>query len=176
VLDPEKLPITQTVNWIAYSSYTPGQGPNRSDFTPKWTDEFNNLDNQRWARANWTFDGNMADFTPNNAVVSGGYLMLFLSKKGGSGTPTPPSDPQGNTRPPVAIASPRLQPAPFSIGRLPGGLRVEAGDRASEISILNLDGRILARGKGPGTLRFEGLAPGALVVRAPQGSVLVPSP
>jgi endo-1,3-1,4-beta-glycanase ExoK len=174
-LDAEKLPVIQTVNWIAYSAYTPGQGPNRSDFTPKWTDEFNNLDTQRWARGNWTFDGNMADMTPNNAVVSGGYLMLMLSKKGWSGNPTPATDPQGNTRPPVALA-PRLASAPFRIGRSAGGWQVETGARAGEVSILDLDGRVLARGKGPGTLRFEGITHGAFVVRAPEGAVLLPRP
>jgi hypothetical protein len=174
-LDPEKLPVIQTVNWIAYSTYTPGQGPNKTDFTPKWIDEFNNVDTQRWARANWTFEGNMADFIPGNATASGGYLMLILSKKGWSGNPTPPADPQGNTRPPVGIA-PRLAPAPFRIGRLAGGLQVETGNRAAEVSILSLDGRILARGKGPGSLRFEGLTHGALVVRAQEGALLLPRP
>jgi endo-1,3-1,4-beta-glycanase ExoK len=97
-LDPDRLPIAQTVNWIAYSSYTPGQGPDGSDFTPQWTDDFNTLNRQRWSLGTWTFDGNMADFTPDNALVSGGYLTLILSKKGWKGTVNPPSDPEGNTR------------------------------------------------------------------------------
>jgi endo-1,3-1,4-beta-glycanase ExoK len=172
-LDPEKLPVIQTVNWIAYSSYTPGQGPNRSDFTPKWIDEFNNLDTQRWARANWTFDGNMADFTPNNAVVSGGYLMLILSKKGWSGNPTPPSDPQGNTRPPVALV-PGRGSDPFRIRGLQGALQ-EAGDRAGEVSILSLDGRVLAHGEGPGRLRFDGKGQQAVVVRSREGALIAPA-
>jgi endo-1,3-1,4-beta-glycanase ExoK len=172
-LDPEKLPILQTVNWIAYSSYTPGQGPNRSDFTPKWIDEFNNLDTQRWARGNWTFDGNMADFTPNNAVVSGGYLMLILSKKGWSGNPTPPSDPQGNTRPPVAIIA-RPGSGPFGIRGVSGDMA--ASDPAAGISIFALDGRMLARGKSLGGNRSGRLAPQALVVRSGAGAVAAPAP
>jgi endo-1,3-1,4-beta-glycanase ExoK len=97
-LDPDRLPIAQTVNWIAYSSYTPGQGPDGSDFTPQWTDDFNTLNRQRWSLGTWTFDGNMADFTQDNALVSGGYLTLILSKKGWKGTVNPPSDSEGNTR------------------------------------------------------------------------------
>lgn len=174
-MDPSKLPIAQTVNWIAYSAYTPGQGPGGSDFTPKWTDDFATLDTQRWARGNWTFESNMADFTPNNAVVSGGYLMLILSQKGWTGNLTPPSDPLGNTRPPVGIL-PRQGSAPFRIRDLPGGFRALDGIPGAEISILSLDGRTLARGQGPGGIRSGNLAPQALVIRARAGAAVVPNP
>ncbi len=174
-MDPGKLPVTQTVNWIAYSAYTPGQGPNGSNFTPKWIDEFNSLDTQRWARGNWTFDGNMADFTPNNAVVSGGYLMLILSKKGWTGNITPPADPQGNSRPPTSIAA-RTGAAPFRMEATAGRLRVFAGAQPAEVSISDLQGRILARSKNPGWLQFDNLPHGLLIVRSPEGSRLVPMP
>ncbi len=173
-LDPEMLPVTQTVNWIAYSSYTPGQGPNGSNFTPKWTDDFNSLDTQRWSRGNWTFDGNMADFSPNNALVSGGYLMLVLSKKGWTGTLTPSSDPQGNSRPAPIMA--RAGSAPFRMEAFAGRLRVYTGARTAEISISTLDGRILERSKNKGWLQFEGLPSGLLIVHSPEGSRLVTMP
>jgi hypothetical protein len=173
-MDPEKLPVTQTVNWIAYSAYTPGQGPNGSNFTPKWIDEFNSLDTQRWSRGNWTFDGNMADFNPNNAVVSGGYLMLTLSKKGWTGTPTPPADPLGNVRTtPIAA---RTEASPFRMEATAGRLRVYTGDRTAEISISDLQGRILARSKNQGWLQFDNLPHGLLIVRSPEGNRLVPMP
>lgn len=173
-LDPEKLPVTQTVNWIAYSAYTPGQGPNGSNFTPKWTDDFNTLDTQRWSRGNWTFDQNMADFTPNNATVSGGYLMLVLSKKGWTGTLTPPSDPDGNSRPTPIMA--RAGSAPFRMEAFAGQLRVYAGARSAEISIRTLDGRVLARAKDKGWMKFDGLPRGLLIVGSPEGNRLVTMP
>ncbi len=172
-LDPSKLPIAQTVNWIAYSAYTPGQGPNGSNFTPKWTDDFTTLDTQRWARGNWTFDGNMADMTPNNAVVSGGYLMLILSKKGAPANLTPPADPLGNTRPPVSLAT-RQNASRFRLQAVSGGLRVGTGVPDGAISLLTLDGRVIARRTGAGILRLEGLSQGAMVLRAPEGAMLLP--
>lgn len=163
-LDPEKLPVAQTVNWIAYSSYTPGQGPNGSNFTPQWTDDFNTLNTQRWATGNWTFDGNMADFTPNNAIVSGGYLMLILSKKGWTGTITPPADPTGNTR--TVSIQPQSAAAPFRIEASSGRMRFNAGNRNSEVTIASLDGRLLGRASGSGWLQLDGLPHGLLIVRA----------
>jgi len=174
-LDPAKLPIAQTVNWIAYSSYTPGRGPNGSNFTPQWTDDFGSLNTQRWARGNWTFDGNMADFTPNNAVVSNGYLMLILSKKGGPTNLTPPADPVGNNYTPTAIG-PEAAPARFAVRASAGRLRIEAGDRAAEVTVAALDGRILARGKGPGPVEFGGLPRGVALVRVSGEARLVSLP
>lgn len=107
-LDPAKLPIAQTVNWMTYSRYTPGQGPGGSDFTQAWVDDFNSLNLQRWSRGDWTFESNMAEFTPANITVSGGYLMIILSNKGWSGTMTPPTDPAGNNYNPVSIRQGRL--------------------------------------------------------------------
>ena len=171
-LDPEKLPVAQTVNWIAYSSYTPGQGPQGSDFTPQWTDDFASLDTQRWSRGNWTFEGNMADFTPNNAVVSGGYLMLILSKKGWTGSLTPPSDPDGNSRSPLPLARKTAAPR-FAIRVSPGSLRIDAGDRPAGIAIIDLGGRVLERRTGSGLMEFSGLPRGLLIVRAPRGDRVV---
>jgi beta-glucanase (GH16 family) len=174
-LDPSKLPIAQTVNWIAYSAYTPGQGPGGSNFTPKWTDDFNTLDAQRWSRGSWTFDGNMADMTPANAVVSGGYLMLILSQKGWTGTLTPPADPQGNTRPPVALAS-SSAPERFRMEVRAGALHVDLGDGPAEAVVAGLDGRVLARRTGTGDVAFAGLPRGILFVRTPVGTRRVALP
>lgn len=175
-LDPDKLPIAQTVNWIAYSSYTPGQGPNGSDFTPQWTDDFNTLNTQRWSLGNWTFDGNMADFTPNNALVSDGYLTLILSEKGWTGTVTPPSDPEGNTRA-VSIRA-QSEKVPFRIKASAGRLRLDAGSRNSKFSIATLDGRFVAQAQasGSGWLQIDGLPHGLFLLRTPGGNQLIPMP
>lgn len=174
-LDPAKLPIAQTVNWIAYSSYTPGQGPGGSNFTPQWTDDFNSLNTQRWSLANWTFDGNMADFTPNNAKVSGGYLMLILSKKGSPANLAPPADPDGNNRRPVSIQA-QSKSVPFRIEASAGRMRWDAGSRKAEVTIASLDGRILGRASGSGWLQIDGLPHGLLVVRTAKCTQLVPMP
>jgi hypothetical protein len=115
----------------------------------------------------------MADFTPNNARVSGGYLMLILSKKGWTGSITPPSDPLGGTRP-VPV---RLKPAPskFRTGASSGVLRVHTGEGSGAV-IASLDGRVLARRAGSGLLEFTGLPSGLLLVRTSAGSSIVAMP
>ena len=83
--DTEALPAYQFVNWIEYSAYTPGEGDNGGDFTKKWRDNFNSFDYAKWGKANWTFDGNLVHFTPDNVVVKDGYLILIISKAGDTG-------------------------------------------------------------------------------------------
>ena len=52
-LDEAALPAYQFVNWIKYYRYDSGQ------FVLDWTDEFDAFDTTRWAKGNWTFDGNL---------------------------------------------------------------------------------------------------------------------
>lgn len=83
------LPVYQFINWMSYSEYTPGKGPNGSNFTLKWKDDFNSFDTQRWGAGDWTFDGNLVDFAKENIVVKDGYCILCLTKssqKGFNGT------------------------------------------------------------------------------------------
>ncbi len=77
--DTGALPAYQFVNWIKYSTYTPGTGNNGTDFTLSWTDDFNTFNTSRWSKANWTFSENLTDFEPNNVVVKDGYLVLVIS-------------------------------------------------------------------------------------------------
>lgn len=161
-LDTGRLPVVQAVNWMAYSAYTPGQGPAGSDFTPKWTDDFTTFNTTRWARANWTFESNMADFTPNNVRVANGYLMLILSRKGWTGSVSPPADPVGNAYT-VSLAPRAIAPA-FRMAAFDGRLRVFAGESPGLIQIADSDGRIVARRIGSGLLEFEGLPRGVLHV------------
>jgi endo-1,3-1,4-beta-glycanase ExoK len=102
-LDTAKLPVVQTVNWIAYSAYTPGKGPNGSDFTPSWVDDFNSLDSKRWACGTWTFETNMAQFTLDNVKTVDGYLMIILSTKNGRTHLSPAKDPVGNAYTPESV-------------------------------------------------------------------------
>jgi endo-1,3-1,4-beta-glycanase ExoK len=79
------LPVYQLINWIKYSKYTPGSGPGGSDFSPDWQDNFDTFDATRWAKGDWTFDGNLVDFSPNNIVVKDGYCIICLTKTGATG-------------------------------------------------------------------------------------------
>lgn len=86
--DAAVLPQYQYVNWISYSRYEGGQ------FVQEWRDDFDGLDGARWARADWTFAENLADFDPNNVVVRDGTLVLALTREGATGFngTVPPDD------------------------------------------------------------------------------------
>jgi hypothetical protein len=77
--DDSVLPVHQFVNWIRYYRYEGGA------FVLDWTDEFDDFQASRWAKANWTFDGNLVDFDPANAVVRDGTLVLALTREGQTG-------------------------------------------------------------------------------------------
>lgn len=105
--DPNVLPVYQFVNWIKYSTYTPGTGDNGTDFTLDWTDDFDTFNTSRWSKANWTFNENLADFDPNNVLVRDGYLVLVLSREGQTGfSGIVPEDIISDPTPTVSITSP----------------------------------------------------------------------
>jgi endo-1,3-1,4-beta-glycanase ExoK len=83
--DPSILPVYQFINGVKYSKYTPGSGGNGTDFTPEWQDNFDTFDSNRWAKGDWTFDGNLVDFSQNNIVVKDGYCIICLTKTGKTG-------------------------------------------------------------------------------------------
>jgi hypothetical protein len=80
--DESKLPLFQFINWVKAYKYTPGQGPNGSDFTLDWTDNFDSFDSGRWGKGDWTFDGNRVDLTKQNIYSRDGMLILALTRKG----------------------------------------------------------------------------------------------
>jgi hypothetical protein len=86
--DASALPSSQYVNWIRYYRYEGG------GFVLDWSDDFNTFDMARWAKADWTFDGNLVDFEPNNAVVRDGALVLCMTAEGqvGCDGAVPPDD------------------------------------------------------------------------------------
>jgi len=73
------LPQYQFVNWIKYYRFEDDQ------FILDWTDDFSDFNSDRWAKANWTFDGNRVDFDPQNALVQDGMLILCLTKSAATG-------------------------------------------------------------------------------------------
>ena len=80
--DESKLPLFQFINWVKVYRYTPGTGPNGSDFTLDWTDNFDTFDSSRWGKADWTFDGNRVDMTEDNVYCQDGMMILALTRKG----------------------------------------------------------------------------------------------
>ena len=89
--DEAALPAYQFVNWIKYYRYDNGQ------FTLDWTDDFEAFDFDRWAKGNWTFDGNRVDFDPANAVVKDGTLILAITTEAETGfSGTVPKDGDGD--------------------------------------------------------------------------------
>ncbi|WP_405332539.1 family 16 glycosylhydrolase [Fibrobacter sp.] len=80
--DESKLPLFQFINWVKAYKYTPGQGPNGSDFTLDWADNFDNFNGSRWGKGDWTFDGNRVDLTDKNIYSRDGMLILALTRKG----------------------------------------------------------------------------------------------
>jgi beta-glucanase (GH16 family) len=78
-LDEAALPAYQFVNWIRYYRYDNGR------FVLDWADDFDSFDSSRWGTGNWTFDGNLVDFDPTNAVVQDSTLILAITKEGSTG-------------------------------------------------------------------------------------------
>lgn len=173
-LDTTKLPIVQSVNWMSFSAYTPGKGPGGSNFTPSWTDDFNNFDTRRWAKGNWTFETNLADFSISNAKTSGGYLMLILSNKTGSAAITAPIDPLGSTKPTSVQRRPATSAALYRSA--PGAILVDLGPTDSQAILATLDGRLLASAQGTGEARLATSSRGlhVLTVGDRTATVLVP--
>lgn len=89
--DASMLPQSQYVSWIRYYKYDNGA------FVLDWSDDFATFDTARWEKANWTFDGNLVDFEPNNVVVKDGTLVLCMTAEGQTGCPgAVPVDNQGS--------------------------------------------------------------------------------
>lgn len=167
-LDTTKLPVLQVVNWISYSKYTPGAGPDGSDFTPSWTDDFTKLDTKRWSFGDWTFDGNYATFTRENALIANGYLTLMLSTEGTAGAfPTSiPTDSVGSVRP--TSVAPRRTAATAAPRALGGGqLLLEVPNGGA--SVVDSQGREMARIERPGSTTLTGLPRGIAFVRTGAG-------
>jgi endo-1,3-1,4-beta-glycanase ExoK len=138
-LDEAALPAYQFVNWIKYYRYENGQ------FVLDWTDEFDSFDSSRWAKANWTFDGNLVDFDPANAVVQDGTLILAITKEGATGfSGTVPVDDgtSGGTDGGVIISKPGSDS-----GCSVAGLRLN-GDAGLCAMLLAL-GLVASRGRRP---------------------------
>ncbi len=62
-----------------------GSMPVAPEFKLMWRDEFDNFDGNRWQKAGHDFPENAAQFTPDNAVVEGGFLKLRITNTPNNG-------------------------------------------------------------------------------------------
>ena len=108
--NPAVLPLYGMYDWVKYYSYTPGVGDN---FTLQWSDDFNQWDQSRWDRATHTFEGNNAQFIPENVAFQDGYLIICLTNAAPTGYNGGPVIDQDVDAPYLAWA--RAEPDRFQI-------------------------------------------------------------
>ncbi|KAA5821845.1 family 16 glycosylhydrolase [Algibacter amylolyticus] len=89
-IDEDAMPAYQYVDWLEYYSYN----GSTQDFTKQWRDDFNSFDASRWAKAEWTFNGNEVDFVKENAYIEDGNLVLAITNPNASLSLTETSIPQ----------------------------------------------------------------------------------
>lgn len=91
------LPTHAYYDWVKYYLWVNGTGNAGTDnnFILFWEDNFDSWDTNRWEKATHTWDGNNADFIPENVVFMSGYMILCLttpSTTGYNGDPLSVSD------------------------------------------------------------------------------------
>lgn len=161
------LPAYQFVNWISYSAYTPGEGDNGTDFTMDWKDEFDTFNSTRWATANWTFDGNLVDFSPQNVVVKDGYLVLAITESSETGyTGTVPTDVVNGITNLSSENKFTIYPNPAT-----SKIIIDGADNLTEWKVFNIQGVQLQEGKGE-TLFIHELKKGAYIIQVGETSLL----
>lgn len=72
--EKESLPAYQTIDWIEYHSYQKD-----GSFKLEWRDDFNSFDSKRWGKGDWGFPSNLVTFSPKNAYIKDGKLILALT-------------------------------------------------------------------------------------------------
>ncbi|MGY5451861.1 family 16 glycosylhydrolase [Agarivorans sp. MS3-6] len=75
--DAASLPLHQVVDWMEYYEYQ-----DNGDFSLAWRDDFNTFNDKRWGKGDWGFESNLVTFSPDNAAIVDGHLVLSLSAKG----------------------------------------------------------------------------------------------
>ncbi|MBK8802715.1 MAG: carbohydrate-binding protein [Fibrobacteres bacterium] len=136
--DSTKVPQASFVNWMQVYDYTPGAGPDGSDFSLRWRDNFDAMNWNRWWSANWTFEYSVSDYTARNHSAKEGALVSVLTTWQKEGTfPAVPVD-DGQLLPivvappaPVLDTTPIALPAEFSALRLARAFEYSSGDEGN---------------------------------------------
>lgn len=105
------LPVYQQVDYIRYQTYNSETGT----FDDGWRDDFDTFDTTRWAKANWTFDTNRVDFSPENVTVKDGILFLALTKEGSEGIFPGSASSAASSAAVSSVASSSVAPAPAPV-------------------------------------------------------------
>lgn len=116
--DESKVPAAAFVEYAEVFNYTPGAGPDGSDFTSRWRDDFEYINSNRWWFANWTFEYAVNDYIRQNATTIDGKLALILTDNNNIGQ-FPASAPADN---PIPEPEPRPEYEPVYV---PGRVQAE---------------------------------------------------
>lgn len=122
--DESKVPAAAFVEYAEVYNYTPGAGPNGSDFTSRWRDDFEYINTNRWWFANWTFEFAVNDYIRQNATTIDGKLALILTDNANAGR-FPASAPADN---PIPQPKPEPEPEPrppYEPVNVPGRVQAE---------------------------------------------------
>ncbi|MBN2803681.1 MAG: glycoside hydrolase family 16 protein [Deltaproteobacteria bacterium] len=88
---PSILPVYQYIDWVQYSSFTPGAGDDGTDFTIQWKDEFNEI-GANWLKGSWLSPFGNSQHSSQNVNICNGAAVISLSSVD---NPGPPSDCNG---------------------------------------------------------------------------------
>ncbi|WP_427977847.1 family 16 glycosylhydrolase [Agarivorans sp.] len=77
--NPQSLPLHQKIDWMEYYEYK-----DNGEFSLAWRDDFNSFDEKRWGKGDWGFESNLVTFSPKNAKIVDGKLVLSLTAEDAS--------------------------------------------------------------------------------------------
>jgi hypothetical protein len=93
VFASSSLPARQYIDWVGYSSFTPAAGPDGSDFTPLWREEFESALGAEWSLGTWPSPLGNSTHSPANVTLTNGIAVLSLTEDDATGfTGAPPID------------------------------------------------------------------------------------
>lgn len=80
ILKPEKVPITQHIDYVKVYDYSLDPETKTPIFTEKWTDNFDGeFNTSRWNKGDWNMD--LVKESPSNVYIENGELLLNLTKE-----------------------------------------------------------------------------------------------
>lgn len=151
--DDSVLPVYQYVNYIEYKAYN----TTTKTFEGGWRDDFDTFDSSRWGKADWTFDTNRVDFSPNNVVVKDGILVLALTKENATGyTGTPPADEPAGSSSSVAVSSAEASSSVASSSQASSSI-ASSVPASSSTAVSSSAASSKKSGGGGGTFHWPGL-------------------
>jgi endo-1,3-1,4-beta-glycanase ExoK len=90
--DEKSLPVYEYIDWVSYSSYTPGEGDNGSDFSLEWKEDFKEMPSG-WLFGTWDSPFGLSTHARDNVNICSGAAVLSLTEDDAEG---PPEDCESN--------------------------------------------------------------------------------